>query len=103
MIFDLDKKKMFSSFFAFKQTKGHILLQVQILKMLKNFCCTHFRETVKIFRGPALSQKATFQSEILELGSYCITIWHNIKCVQFFSSKITPLHPSHLFPAEQNV
>ena len=48
----------------------------------------NFKLTVKICRGHAPSQKATFQSEILELGS-CTNLSQHEMCPIFFS-KIPP-------------
>ena len=74
----------FSSFLAFKQTKEKILIQVQPLKIIKNFLA-HFRVTVKIFRGP----QPTFQKEKFRIwGPFAV--WHNLLSAQFFLSKITP-------------
>ena len=48
----------FSSVFAFKQAKEHILIHLQPLKMLnKTNFCVHFRVTVQIFKGPAPKER----------------------------------------------
>ena len=55
---------------------------------IKNKKNSNFRVTVKIFRSSALSQKVTFQSEILELGFYNNLGQHEM--CPIFSSKIIP-------------
>ena len=73
-VFDLfegkKKKFSFSKFLAFKQTKEHILFQVQPLKMLnKKLVCTHCRASAKISWCPTPGYKQNFKDKFWIWGS----------------------------------
>ena len=78
-----------SSFFAFKQTKETILLLVLPLQILnlKKILLMHFRVTDKFSEALRLAKKLHFKVKFWNGGS--LTIWHNMKCIQIFFSKIT--------------
>ena len=73
-------------FFTFKQTKKHILIQMQPLKMLnRQNLCTFCVKLAKIFWSPALSQK-----EILQWGSYNNLAQHEMFPVFFLQKSLHP-------------
>ena len=77
----------FSSVFAFKQAKEHILFQMIPLKMCFFEIVLILGYNLKIFKGPALHPKG------MKFWNWSpTTIWHNIKCVAFYFSK--SLHPT---------
>ena len=62
-------------------------------KKKKNYNYTHFRVKFNIFKSPA---PVNCQHEILELRSYCTTIWHNKQSVAFLFFIITsPYYTVH--------
>ena len=71
LIWSMEKQNFlrFSSILFFKTVKEDIPPWRRLQKGLLKFSFAHFRELIKIFWGPAPSWKATFQSDILELGS----------------------------------
>ena len=81
----------FFAFFAFKQAKEQFLFQVQPLNMFF-LLIAHFRVTVKIFWGPATSEKATFRHGILELGSYNILAQYRMCGFFIFLNRSTLLY-----------
>ena len=98
-VFDLYRGKPktkfgFSSVFALKQAKEHILFQVQPLKLWRHkFLCAHFGVTVQIFKGLRPRKEATLRHAILELvqlGSYNSLAQHRMWSFYFSKS----LHPN---------
>ena len=77
-------------FFTFKQTKKHILIQMQPLKMLnRQNLCTFWVKLAKIFWSPALSP-ALSQKEILQWGSYNNLAQHEMFPVFFLQKSLHP-------------
>ena len=91
-VFDIKNSKTnvlggFSSVFAFKQAKEHILFQMIPLKMCFFEIVLILGYNLKIFKGPDLHPKG------MKFWNWSpTTIWHNIKCVAFYFSK--SLHPT---------
>ena len=93
IVFDLDKEKIF--FFKFsaflvkkKKSKKTFASGTGSKNVLKIFVYVHFKVTVKFSESLRQAKKQHFTMKFWNWG--LITIWHNMKCVQFFSSKIIP-------------
>ena len=81
MVFDKDKKKSsFSSFIAVKKLKIGIHSLLAQAQQTIFFLIFHFMVTVK-FSDAKLKRNISKSN---------LEIWHNMACVQFISSKITP-------------
>ena len=92
IVFDLDKEKIFFLVFCIfsfkKKSKKTFASGTGSKNVLKIFVYVHFKVTVKFSESLRQAKKQHFTMKFWNWG--LITIWHNMKCVQFFSSKIIP-------------